>query len=203
MRIDNWQGFLVQWKSFYTEKLGLKVQAGENMSPIGEIEEGDFKEPTYILIPSLAEEEKFFRRSDFHAVFSPWTMKFSSVVGSCFPNEIISDGRPDEEYLLLVEGTKEVPEETLNRSAKDLKAYLQSRELVGLTLFEYLIFHFYRRDSDANHLNWILDSKLPDGRILCARKNHKYGEISIFAYPARYKEHNSQGARPGRIFKLP
>jgi len=140
------------------------------------------------------------------------------TVGPNFPNNISFEDRPEIPYVLCLENSQEPPKETTEtphdnvKSGGELRKILKEKKRTGLTLFEYFVFrrnlisqcivkknknHF----PDTMHSTWLLNSSLPDERILVAGA-HTDGMLKIWAWPKSYKEHNCQGARWGVVVPL-
>ena len=141
------------------------------------------------------------------------------TVGPNFPENISFKDRPENiPYILCLKNSQEPPCETREipndkvKSASELKKILKEEKKTGLTLFEYLVFRqnfisqrIAKRSNnpfpDTMYITWLLDSSLPDGRILVAGA-HTDGILKVWAWPGNYKEHNCQGARWGFVVPL-
>ena len=142
------------------------------------------------------------------------------TVGPNFPNNISLEDRPENiPYILCLKNSQEPPKETREmpydkvKSGDELRKILKKKKRTGLTLFEYLVFrrnfisqciikNDKRHFPDMIHSTWLLNSSLPDGRILAAGTDIN-GTLKIWAWPKKtYKEHNCQGARWGIVIPL-
>lgn len=138
--------------------------------------------------------------------FSPHPTELSS------PDKIKSLNRPENKpYFLLIRDDREAPEETLHRSADELRNIFKKKEETGFTLFEYLIF---QRDYTLRHAkskkphpdieygSWLLDSQLPDGQVLCVMGYLKDYFLRIWSWPSDFDETRFFGARSGIVISL-
>lgn len=243
--VDGLMAFLElkkKWQSFY-EDLGL-IDLAETLNSkdvfvdiVGLKEDENLKDLSIFFMPSVKVQKEFLgqiikaverpfnqisfanriiNRWEFQKVWlSPWGVEpnFSKIK---FLNR--PENRP---YLFLTKIEKEASEETLNRSAIDLRQDFEKQGKVGMNLFEYLVFQYYIQKHlskektfypDECHSIWLLDSEL-DGLLNSRLPFLKIGkslmvesirgkQLKIWALPLDYNECNAQKARSGIVIPL-
>jgi len=137
--------------------------------------------------------------------FSPGTVE------KYFPEGISFLNRPNGPYLSFINDDPGVPKETYNRKLEDIAISFNEVGQTGQTLFEYFVFWIYYFNElkkvempylDTVHINCLLDSDLPDKKILVVKGDKNGKCLRIFAWPKTYNEYNAQGARPTVIIPL-
>jgi len=147
----------------------------------------------------------------------------SGTVKPNFPDKIktinrpcLSAGRPkDKPYLLFLKSSLEVPDDTREQSASDLREQFKKNNLNGLTLSEYFIFQRnYTKTRindknphpDAEYWTWLLDSELSEtssgaGQVLRAYWHPDDQQVLVDSDNSSY-QHSSRGARSSAMFEL-
>lgn len=95
-----------------------------------------------------------------------------------FPHNIKTLNRPENKpYLLFVKNTQELEDETINKTADQMRDILRQKNETGLTLSEYLLFQrdYTRRNQtqdkphpETQYITWLLDSETASSRVLGA-----------------------------------
>lgn len=206
-----------KWKNFY-QNLGLASLIGtlDSWNVFIDITKPreDFE---IILLPPVEVQRQYLADLKYACEgpingYNPGEIWLSpDTVGPSFPNNISFKDRPETPYVLCLENRQEPPKETIEmsysnvKSGGELKKILKKQKRTGFTLFEYFVFrqnfisqHIVKKSNnpfpDTMYSTWLLDSSLPDGKILVAGA-HTDGTLKIWAWPKTYKEHNCQGAR--------
>jgi len=213
-----------KWKNFY-QNLGLDglVEALDSWDVFVDITKSK-KDFETILSPPIEVQKQYL--ADLKSAcerpingYDPGEIWLSSTVGPNFPKNISFRDRPkNTPYILCLKNSQEPPKETREiahskvKSGSELKRIFKKEKRTGLTLFEYFVFRqnfilqrIAKRSNspfpDTRYSTWLLNSSLPDGKILVAGADIN-GMLKIWAWPETYEEHNCQGARWGLIVPL-
>ena len=193
------------WSIFYKKNFGIS----KNFPSSEIMESGRLK----LFIPPLFLQKDFFsrkrvfrgqnrgmfREKRVYLKWMGWELILSAdTVGNGLLRDIEVTNRPDKEYFLSTDDSMEVSGKVINSPLATMEDKLGTGES-GLTLFEYLVFYALRSEADKIYMQVALNTRLPDGKIICLNKNLKLGFINIFAWPKEYSEHNSQGTRGGYV----
>lgn len=135
-------------------------------------------------------------------------LELSGLVRPCFPDKLVWLARPPQRYLYATSARTEVRLSSLNHDVGRTRNLLNKITEVGMNLFEYMLFSkafisAYGFPPDNQYSTWLLDSLLPDGRILCA--SHDGFKLRIWAWPAEGGEGERlrfHGCRSGAVVRI-
>ena len=185
-----------------------------------EDKESSFNE--FILLPSIELQNQYLARIkeqtekpikdlEDKQQYSKEGTYLSDTVKPEFPQNIKNLNRPQNKpYLLFLQNSPEVPNQTLNQTPDQLRKTLKQRNETGLTLSEYLIF---QRNYAENHLKenqphpdtqywtWLLDSGLASSGVLRSSWAPGGRQVRVYSYASGYC-YGSLGCRSSAILEI-